>query len=269
MSCTFVSYAIELETTEGERRRVFADRGAMYRIEVPPDLGNLQEAALLKRLDGRRSVVSSSAEFVRFGTTSAMVMDPQTNKLVQRDVSDQYYRVEAGYTYRPLGLVAEFSLRAGVVRGRSLVPGETNPSKYDVGLNYGAPSVRLRLDDSVHVEGELLTSVTEVGFSLGTGGAVLIGDPYGTKLTLGFETIQTFGTRFFSRLDIVASDKMIVAPMIEATDMPHADRYGIRLLTELRYDLGSGIAFSARGGYQARVSTSGGIAAGGALSYSF
>ena len=32
-------------------------------------------------------------------------------------VDDQYWRVEAGYTYRPLRTIAEFSLRGGVVRG--------------------------------------------------------------------------------------------------------------------------------------------------------
>ena len=79
---------------------------------------------------------------------------------------------------------------------------ESDPDdRFRVGLNYGAPTVRVRLSDLAHVEGEFLTSVTEVGFSVGAGGALLIGDPYGSKLTLGFESIQVFGERFYSKLD--------------------------------------------------------------------
>jgi len=114
-----------------------------------------------------------------------------------------------------------------------------------------------------------LTSVTETGFSVGTGAAVLIGDPYASKLTLGFESIQVFGTRFWSRMDISASDRINVAPIIEVTNMPHADNYGVRLLGELTGQLGQGFSASLRGGYQARVSTGGGPSAGGSLSYAF
>ena len=68
-------------------------------------------------------------------------------------MNDQYWRMEAGYTYRPLGTVAEFSMRGGVVRGTSLVQQDTyDPSKYNVGLNYGAATVRFRLADAWHLE---------------------------------------------------------------------------------------------------------------------
>ena len=141
--------------------------------------------------------------------------------------------------------------------------------RFDVGLNYGAPTVRFRLHDAVHLEGELLTSVTEVGFSWGGGGALLIGDPYGSKLTLGFESIQTFGTRFWSRMDVRANDRFVIAPIVEITNMPSAEDYGVRLLGEAQLEVGSGFAVAARGGYQARLATSGGPAFGATLSYAF
>ena len=109
--------------------------------------------------------------------------------------------------------------------------------------------------------------MTEVGFSVGAGGAVLVGDPYGSKLTLGFESIQVFGTRFYSKLDIVASRRLTVAPMIELTNMPHAKNYGVRLLGEVAIDVGRGFAAALRGGYQARLATSGGPSGGATLSY--
>ena len=186
-----------------------------------------------------------------------------------RRVPDQFYRVEGSYTYRLLGTVSEFGIRAGVVRGQSLVRRETDPSKYEVGLNYGAPRIRLRAEDWLHVEGELLTSVTEVGFSVGGGGAVLLGDPYGSKLVLGLEGIQVFGVRGYTRLDLVASSRLSFAPIIEVTTMPHADVAGVRLLGEAGIDVGAGLRLDVRAGYQARRFDQGGPTLGGGLAYAF
>src|SRR5262249_21210411 len=134
--------------------------------------------------------------------------------------------------------------------------------------------VRFRLADAWHLETELLTSITEVGFSVGTGGALLIGDPYGSKLSLGFETIGIekstyFGRRFYTKMDILATCRLILSPMIEVTDMPHAEAFGVRLLGEADMDLGRGFMLGLRGGYQARKSTSGGPSVGGNLALAF
>jgi hypothetical protein len=268
-----LGYAIEIEPMTGSRIAAFASRSQLHEVEVPEDLMDIRERALDERLGHRRSVFSASGDYVSFGTSPGQNLNGQTQAL-----NDHYYRLEAGYTYRPLRFVTEFGVRAGLVRGvapvevlsaSQLGPGQSPEDRFNVGLNYGAPSVRIRLHDQVHLEGELLASVTEVGFSWGGGGSILLGDPYGSKLTLGFESIQVFGNRFYSRMDVVATDRIIVAPIIEVTDMPHADTYGVRLLGEVAIDLGQGFSVALRGGYQARRSTSGGAAGGGTLSYSF
>jgi hypothetical protein len=234
----------------------------MQTVSVMRDVTDAREEAQLARLHGRRSVVSASAEYVYFGTTSASVQDTPGGPLTTRSIADQYYRLEASYTYRFLRTVAEFGIRTGIVRGRSVVPNETDASKFDVGLNYGAPRLRLRFHDYFHVEGEMLTSVTEVGFSVGGGGAVIMGDPYASHLTLGFESVQVFGSRGYSRFDLVASDRVMIAPMIELTDMPHAKTVGLRLLGEVKVEVYRGFGVVARGGYQARSFDSGGPSAG-------
>ena len=270
-----LSYAIEIERLDGTRLAVFASRDNMHRVEVPEDLMDVRERALSGRLDNRRSVFAAGAEYVSFGKSDATAPDA-AGVAVPVQVDDYYYRVEGSYTYRPLRVVSEFSLRAGVVRGSSPVPldtqqnqGKSLAERSKVGLNYGAPTVQFRLADNWHLEGEFLTSVTEVGFSVGGGGALLIGDPYGSKLKVGFEGIQVFGTRFYSELDIRASDRVVLTPIVEVSDMPHADSYGVRLVGQVGVDLGSGFSVAARGGYQARKSTSGGPSAGGTLSYAF
>jgi hypothetical protein len=227
-----------------------------------------REGALLSRLGGRRSVVSAGGDYVSFGTSSADVVTAN-GTTDHRTVKDQYYKVEGSYTYRMLGTISEFGMRAGVIRGRSLVPGEVDPSQYDVGLNYGAPRIRLRLDDWLHIEGESLISITEVGFSLGGGGAIILGDAYGSKLTLGGEGIEVFGARGYTRLDVVANKWLSVAPIIEVTTMPHADHAGVRLLAETGLHLGAGFRVDLRGGYQARSFERGGPSFGGGLAYAF
>jgi hypothetical protein len=59
-------------------------------------------------------------------------------------------------------------------------------------------------------------------------------------------------------MDIAARHGLVISPIVEVTDMPHADRFGVRLLTEARYDTGKGFGLGLVGGYQARVATSGG-----------
>jgi hypothetical protein len=78
-----------------------------------------------------------------------------------------------------------------------------------------------------------------------------------------------FGTRGFSRFDIVANDRLRLAPIVEVTNMPHAASAGVRLLMEVGYDLRGGWLLTVRGGYQARVFDSGGPAAGAGVAYAF
>src|SRR5262249_43906614 len=155
------------------------------------DRADARERALLSRLEGRRSLARASAEYVGFGMTTgtALKCGPAETKCIPGElvvpvVRDQYFRLEASYTYRLLQVVSEFGLRMGIVRGYSLVDlPELNVSKYSVGLNYGSPWVQFRFADAWHLEISALSSITEVGFSVGFGNALLIGDPYGTKLT--------------------------------------------------------------------------------------
>jgi hypothetical protein len=264
-----ITYAIELERTDGKREAVFATRAAPHRVLVPEDLMDIRERALYERHAGRRSLFAGSFEYVSFGKSR---VDPAIG---DGDVSDYYWRAEGSYTYRPFRIVSEFGVRAGVLRGkapvpvRELAPGQSEQERYDVGLNYGGPRVRFRATDIVHLDGELVVGVTEVGFSWGGGGAILIGDAYGAKLTLGFESLEIFGTRLYSRMDLVAGAGVTVAPMIEVSDMPSADKFGVRLLGEVAVDVGQGFGVALRGGYQARVSTSGGPSVGATLSYAF
>ncbi len=277
-----LAYAIELELTDGTRTAVFASRQNPHPVVVHEDVTDVREAWLLNRVSGRRSLVSASVDVVRFGTSTGRPIpcgsgqtDCKEGEQITPAVDDQYVRAEASYTYRPFRTVSEFGFRLGVVRGRSLVDTPVYESDtYDVGLNYAGANVRFRLANIFHTEFELLGNVTEVGFSTGVGASVLLGDPLGTKFTFGFQSIgfsdeTYFGTRFFTRLDLKASERITVAPVIEVTDMPHAGEFGVRLLADGGLVLGRGFTLWLRAGYQARVFRSGGPTVGTTLQYGF
>ncbi|MFI5298879.1 MAG: hypothetical protein ACHREM_12345 [Polyangiales bacterium] len=258
-----LAYAIEIEAIDGGRIAAFASRDAPHPVDVPDDSDDVREHALLDRLGGRRSVVSSTFDSVDFGSVS----DGKTGS-----IRDNYYRIESAYTYRPLTTVLEFQIRAGLVRGSSAgAPDGTTGAitGRDVGLNYAAPSVVFRLADLAHLEVGVLASVTEVGFSTGASAALHLGDFYGTKLVLGGETIDTFGSRFYTRLDLVRGRAIRISPVVEVTNMPHSDTWGVRLLTEVAGNLGGGFGVNARIGYQARDFASGGVGLGVGASYAF
>ncbi len=245
-----LDYLVEFELFDGRREPAFASRLVPQHVGIYEDPMDVRERVALERLGGRRSLVSGSFEYVRFSTRAA----PD---------ADWYYRTEGAYTYRVLRTVDEFSIHVGVVRGRA--PGNDEL----VGLNYAAASLKLRVADVFRIEGELLTSVTETGFAGGGGGAFDIGDPFGAKVRLGFEAVHAFGARFYSQVDVPVVAGLRLSPIVEATSMPHADRYGVRLLGELAYDFGNGFAAAVRGGYQARVSTEGAPSVGAQLMFAF
>jgi hypothetical protein len=254
-----IAYAIEIEDKQGARTAAFATREDLHPVRVMDEVGDLREETQLQRIGRRRSVLGVSTEYVYFGTSTANVM--VAGAAAPQTIRDEYWRVDASYTYRVLRTLSEFGIRFGVVRGSSVVPGGGDPN---VGLNYGAPRIRIRATDWLHFDAEALASVTEVGFSVGGGGAVLFGDLYGAKLTMGFEAIQVFGVRGYTRLDIPAGSRVILTPMVEVTNMPHASDAGVRLLLDAGFNLGKGFSIVLRGGYMARSWTDAGF--GGGLS---
>ncbi len=257
-----LAYAIEGRVADGGAQPLFASRTDPQRVQLQDARADAAEANALERLGGRRSVVASSFEYVSFGRRTAGVDLPAAQGIVVKS-PDRYVRAEAGYTYRVLRDVAEFGLRIGVVRGDS--PGRDR----EVGLNYGAPHLRVRAAPFLHFEGSIFTGITEVGFAFGVGGSVHVGEPYGTKLVLGLETIEVFGTRGYSRLDVLAPLGLTLSPMVEITDMPHATATGVRLLLEASRPVAGGLTIAARGGYQARDEATGGPTLGIGAAYAF
>ncbi|MBI4956454.1 MAG: hypothetical protein HY908_30835 [Myxococcales bacterium] len=269
-----IAYCIEVEELDGRRYPVFGSRDAPKAVQVLEASLDLIGRTFAAGFDDRRSLFIGSFDWVSFGKSEATTPGPDGLPRVET-VQDQYYRVEGGYTYRPFYVVSEFGVRLGVVRGkapvpvRELLPEQSEDERFDVGLNYALSYVRFRIADLFHTDSSFLLNVAELGFSVGGGGTLHIGDLRGTKLALGFEGVQHFGLRFFSQLDVRPDEAVRISPIIEVSNMPSADSYGVRLLAEVGVDFGLGIQAAARVGYQARNFASGGATLGGSFGYGF
>lgn len=261
-----LGYAIEMTSHDGAVSPVFARREAMHPVQLLPDAADEREAQLLRRLDGRRSVATVGSELADFGS--------------ERGVTDRFWQVEGRYTYRPLTTVAEFWIRGGVMRGTTPATrvderdGAVRVVESDRGLNYGAPGLRLRLHDLWHLELETMASISDEGFSTGGAFDLLVGDPHGSKLVLGAAFVGLteatyFGSSFTSRVDIAVHERVTVSPIVEVTDMPNAESFGVRLLADVGVAIGGGFSAHGVGGYQARVAAGGGPSIGGRVSYAF
>lgn len=262
-----LAYAVEVTTVEGEQVAAFATRDAMHPVQLLPDERAEREQMLLRRVGGRRSVATVGSELADFGSTGG--------------ISDRFWRVEGKYTYRPLTTVSEFWIRGGVMRGTTPATdlegaGDGDPGvvESERGLNYGAPGMRLRLHDLWHLELEGMASISDEGFSTGGGFDLLIGDPYGSKVVLGAAFVGLsettyFGSSFTSRVDLAVHDRVTVSPIIEITDMPNAEQFGVRLLADVGVSFGGGFGANVSGGYQARVAAGGGPSIGGSASLAF
>ena len=101
------------------------------------------------------------------------------------------------------------------------------------------------------------------------GGAIVIGSPYMTHVTLAVEGIEVFGVRGWARVDIPAGRRFTVAPTIEVTNMPHASNAGVRLLFDANMLLGKGFSLGLRCGYMARSFDNGGFGGGVQAGYAF
>lgn len=260
-----LAYAVEVTTVDDEQVAAFATRDAMHPVQLLPDERAEREEVLLRRVGGRRSVATVGSELADFGSTGG--------------ISDRYWRVEGRYTYRSLTTVSEFWIRGGVMRGTTPATsvdaeGDGRLVESERGLNYGAPGMRLRLHDLWHLELEGMASISDEGFSTGGGFDLLIGDPYGSKVVLGAAFIGLsettyFGSSFTSRVDLAVHERITVSPVIEITDMPNAEQFGVRLLADVGVDFGGGFGANVVGGYQARVAAGGGPSIGGSASLAF
>ena len=104
----------------------------------------------------------------------------------------------------------------------------------------------------------LVFGVSQSGFELGGALALVVGEPEGTGLELGFEGVTGLGVTGRLRLGWATVPRVPMGATIELTNFPTGDAAGVRLLFDAGYELYPGALLRVTGGYRGWTSVVGG-----------
>jgi hypothetical protein len=275
-----VEYFITSREAGAEVER-FASAASPHPVLVVPGDDHLERQERLSRYGGHRSRARTMGEWVDFGSHGRSAGGAAYH--------DRYYRLEAEYLYRILTAIE--SIRLGMVRLRgdvpppgAFLPGRTSDPVRATGMDYGYAELTLALTEVVGVQARVLLGADDLGFATGAGATLRLGEPTRAHLDVGAETVKRVGFDGFVRFawDTVPRWPMSLALHVTnepaatlrpttAPGLPDAARLdqgaptGVRAVWEVGYELSREITVSLRTGYQARVSTAGGLTLGAAV----
>jgi hypothetical protein len=236
---------------------VFASAEFPQALPVHEPDENQRKARDLVRAQNRRSRVHVGGEWVDFGTRTV-----QNEKL-----ADNYYRIDADFSYRLLAYPLE-QIRVGYTRllgtTESMSCPTSAPCTSDVGFKVGGWfELGLAPIEGIRFDGRVMVMATSDGFGVGGGAEARLGDRDSSHIALGIEGIQYVGTAGYFRLGWGTVPGLPMAATVEVTNLPAPDRdTGVRLFYDVARDIGNGIRLGLRVGYAARVQTVAGITGG-------
>jgi hypothetical protein len=222
-----LEYAIAATDPEGEYRAHFASIEAPQHINVYGYSAEMREADRLEGWRGNRSTVRVSGELARYGRRVEQ-LTPGIAGPSDRH-SDQYWRTELAYTYRPLRTIYDFSFGFGVLRGqRPTVDGLTVPwggaADGQPGLNYGFSGINFQLLRYLTLGPRLILGASDSGFVAGMGGRVYLGDPGSTHFLVDAEYIGDIGARTDILFRWATLDRFPMALGLQLTNWPYEAR---------------------------------------------
>ncbi|MFN0250565.1 MAG: hypothetical protein ACKV2T_27040 [Kofleriaceae bacterium] len=193
----------------------------------------------LARVEGRRSRVNTSFEWVEFGTRKDRNGD---------DVLDRYFRVDADFSYRLLAYPLE-ELRVGYT---GLCGDQLDCS--DKGFKVGGWfELGLGVVEGVRVDGRVMVMATEQGFALGGRVEGRLGVRDASHIAMGVEHLADVGTSGFFRLGWGTVPNTPMAATVEISQIPDENRAaGVRLYYDVARYIGGGFRAGVRVGYAAR-----------------
>jgi hypothetical protein len=276
-----IEYFITSRAPGGPAVDRFASADAPHPVLVSPPDDDLERQERLLGYRGHRSRARAVGEWVSFGGHG-------------RDATgvgyrDAYYRTEAEYLYRILTFVE--SIQLGMVHFRGDVPppsafrtGTSTEPARATGMDYGYAEIALALSEVIGVKGRLLLGADDLGFAMGAGASLRLGEPTRAHLEIGAETIRRVGSDGFVRFAWDTVPRWPMSLALHVTNQPAAPLRpavspaqpddlridegaptGVRAVWQIGYELTRAITLSVRAGYQARVSTAGGPTLGAGL----
>jgi len=261
------SYYVVERMPDGSEHPVFADEASPHHVRVTRTDADELEQERLEAHDGHRSTFSLAGEGVDFGDRQLAPGEKVTH--------DRYYKLEVGYAYSFFSAVEDVRISLVRVRGQAALfdewamPPQAKTDAIALGIDYGRAAVTLIAHDHVRLRGAMLLGASQKGFEIGGAASIVIGDPLGSNVDFGVETLTTLGTVTHLRLGFLATQSVPMGATIEVSSFPVGEDSGVRLLYDVGYRFDTVTAVTLRTGYQGRTSVTGGASLGLNFDYGF
>lgn len=240
-----IAYYIE----GAERGHVhFATAADPHVVRVERDDASAWIETELHRLGGRRYSMSFDSHYQDLGDNSGR---------------DRYFRGELDWTYRLVGPLYAISVGFGFLDGWT--PSGTGDDAIDLerGYRFGYGGVRLRLRDSVWLDGRALIGFGDDGFSPGAGGELILGDDWRTCVKLGVEGSTALSYRAWVTLQWDTVPGLLMSATAATTDEPRAQiDAGSYIVYRLMVPVTDAVMLTGKLSYGARGKRPGGFGGG-------
>ena len=236
------------------------------RVRVEPASSDRWIAAETRRLGGQRSVISLAVEAQDFGAYHR----PRSARLAEATIEDRYVRGELAWTHRLVSTLYAFQLGYGFLQGTTASERSPDAVDLDRQARYGFGGVRVRLHPSAWVDVRTIMGFSHDGFIFGGGGALTLGRPWRSSVTLGAEAVQDLGPRAWLRLQWDTVPPLLLGATVSVTDVPDAGtKDGSAVAFDATYPITPRISVSANVSYAARDHFQGGFGAGLGTAFEF
>jgi hypothetical protein len=211
----------------------FASAASPQPIRIEPTVVDRLAELHRRRTGGRTDTVSFDVDAHDFGN--------------RYGGDDWFVRSELRWTHRISRRLHAIGFGFGVIQGHT--PDREGPgAATDVTAGrYGTAEVRLRPHPSVFVDARLTLGVSHEGFLRGLGGAITLGKPWRSNVSVGGEILDDLGPSAYVRLQWDTAAPLLMGASIVRTDLPGVTIGAAGLY--LRYDVTCPVrpAFALRG----------------------
>ncbi|MBK9030881.1 MAG: hypothetical protein IPL61_06000 [Myxococcales bacterium] len=258
-----VEYFVEAVGADGNAAAAYASDASPATIAVPAPPPIDRFTATRRRT--QLTIIGSYLDFATF--------DDRTDGTgATLDRSDRFAQTEIDVLYRLDGLVGGVRLGFGAYGGRGGFSDRSwtaaNPAPV-IGFQYGYVETELRLPTdrgvTVGVAGRFIAGVGREGFGVGAAGRIRLGDPDATNLSIGASGLQQVGFASDLRLETWPRELLPVGISVAVTDQPGNGDLGVRLATDVGYQVRPWVRPTVRVSWQGRTATHAGVGGGAGL----
>ncbi len=168
---------------------------------------------------------------------------------------DRFLRAEVRWTHRMFRKLYATTFGFGAIEGVTPASSAPDADEESTQARYGYGEVRVRAHPAVFLDARVSLGISHDGFAPGIGGAVTLGRPWGTSVSVGADTMLDMGPSGYVRLQWDTAPPLLMGASIVRTDLPGANltngvlvRYDVSYRVRDRVTTRASISYGARDG---------------------